>query len=373
MTMHLLTEKAQHQSDESSFPSQHGDDCYCGCVIAAATTADQEHAVRQVQAVSIFGTGSYVPQRVVTNDEVGGPAGVDPEWIHSKTSIHQRRWVNESEATSDLAIEAGRRALKDAGISPENLSLIVVATSTPDHSQPPTASFVQRGLSAPHAAVFDMNAVCSGFAFALSTAEQMVSVSGGFALVIGADVYSRILNRSDRRTVILFGDGAGAAVIGPATQKSGHRILSSELHSFGDLSHVITVPASGSRMPYESGVADELRYFTMDGRAVRTFVTENLPGLVHRFLAANGLRREDVDHFVPHQANGVMLQDVFNALQMPNAKIHMTVEKFGNTGSASIPITLDHAAANNQFVEGDLILLAGFGGGMAVGLSLLRW
>lgn len=371
--MHLLTEKSQHQSNGSSSHSGQSDDCYCGCILADATPADQDADVRHVQAVSVLGTGSYVPERIVTNDEVGGPAGVDPEWIHRKTSIHQRRWVNESEATSDLAIEAGRRALEDAGISPEQLSLIVVATSTPDHSQPPTASFVQRGLNATHAAVFDMNAVCSGFAFALSTAQQMVSVSGGFALVIGADVYSRILNRNDRRTVILFGDGAGAAVIGPANQNSGHRILSSKLHSFGDLSHVISVPASGSRLPYESGIADELRYFTMDGRAVRSFVTENLPGLVHSFLAANGLRPEDVDHFVPHQANGVMLQEVFNVLQMPNAKIHMTVEKFGNTGSASIPITLDHAAANTQFAEGDLVLLAGFGGGMAVGLSLLRW
>jgi 3-oxoacyl-[acyl-carrier-protein] synthase-3 len=126
-------------------------------------------------------------------------------------------------------------------------------------------------------------------------------------------------------------------------------------------------------MPYESGVADELRYFTMDGRAVRRFVTDNLPSLIHSFLAENGLKSEDVDHFVPHQANGVMLQEVFDVLQMPKAKIHMTVERYGNTGSASIPITLDDANSNAQFVKGDLVLLAGFGGGMAVGVSLIRW
>lgn len=371
--MSTLTRTIPNRLENSIPGNTHPENCYCGCLLAAEVHLLEDAAVRNVQDVSVLGTGSYVPERVVTNDEVGTPAGVDAEWIQRKTGINQRRWVSQSEATSDLAIEAGKRALLDAGISPDQLSLIIVATSTPDHSQPPTASFVQRGLGATNAVVFDMNAVCSGFAFALSTAEQLVSVRGGLALVIGADVYSRILNRNDRRTVILFGDGAGAAVVGTSNEFPGHRVLASKLHSFGDLCDVISVPSSGSRMPYQSGIADELRYFTMDGRAVRSFVTENLPGLVHNFLEENGFVPGAVDHFVPHQANGVMLKEVFDNLGMSNSKIHMTVENFGNTGSASIPITLDVANTNGQFTQGDLILIAGFGGGMAVGLSLIRW
>lgn len=362
---------ATPQERSSHHLPAHGPDCYCGCIVA--TPFDESFNERRAAAVSVLGTGSYVPDRIVTNDEVGQPAGVDSEWIKRKTGIEERRWVTETQATSDLAVEAGRRALANAGIRADQLSLIVVATSTPDHTQPPTASFVQRALGASDAAVFDMNAVCSGFAFALSTVERMVSSSGGLALVIGADVYSRILNRNDRRTTILFGDGAGAAVVGRAELHGGHEVLASKLHSFGDLSDVISVPAGGSRLPYGAGVAEELRYFTMDGRAVRSFVTENLPGLISSFLAVNRLSPKDIQHLVPHQANGIMLKEVLSVLDMPRTLVHMTLERLGNTGSASIPITLDEANSTGQFSPGDLILLAGFGGGMAVGLSLIRW
>jgi 3-oxoacyl-(acyl-carrier-protein) synthase III len=326
-----------------------------------------------VTGVSVLGLGSYVPSRIVTNDEVGAPAGVDAAWIEAKTGIHQRRWASADEATSDLAAAAGRRALVDAGIRPDQLTLLVVATSTPDQSQPPTAAFVQRAIGAVGAAVFDINAVCSGFTFALGVISQMVAATGGLALVVGADVYSRILNPRDRRTVILFGDGAGAAIVGQSASHGGHRLLATSLHSFGDLSDMIGVPAGGSRLPFGPGVDADLRYFAMDGRGVRAFVTERLPDIIRGFLRKNGLGFDDVQHFVPHQANGRLLADLVDSLAMPNARTHLTVEHLGNTGSGSIPITLAAAQDSGQLSRGDLVLLAGFGGGMAVGLTLVRW
>jgi 3-oxoacyl-(acyl-carrier-protein) synthase III len=343
---------------------------------------DAPGAVSRAQRISspevgtgtaILGLGSYVPTRVVTNEEVGVPAGVTSEWIVNKTAIRERRWVASSQATSDLAIQAGARAIADAGIRADQLRLIVVATSTPDQSQPPTAAYVQRALGAANAAVFDLNAVCSGFTFALGVVTQMVAATGGLALVIGADVYSRILNRQDRRTTILFGDGAGAAIVGHSSKCEGHRLIATALHSFGDLTDIIGVPAGGSRLPIGPEVSEELKYFGMDGRAVRTFVAENLPGMIHSFLHKNGLAISDIQHFIPHQANGMMLRDLVSALDMPAVETHLTLEHYGNTGSASIPITLAEAASAGHLHKGDLVLLAGFGGGMAVGMSLLRW
>jgi 3-oxoacyl-(acyl-carrier-protein) synthase III len=201
----------------------------------------------------------------------------------------------------------------------------------------------------------------------------MVAATGGLALVVGADVYSRILNPKDRRTVILFGDGAGAAIVGHSAKCEGHRLIATALHSFGDLTDIIGVPAGGSRMPISAEVSDELRYFGMNGRAVRTFVGENLPGMIQSFLAKNGIGINDIQHFIPHQANGMMLSELVSALDMPAVTTHLTLEHYGNTGSASIPITLAEAAAAGRLLKGDLVLLAGFGGGMAVGMSLLRW
>ncbi|MFD4001306.1 3-oxoacyl-ACP synthase III family protein [Streptomyces rubiginosohelvolus] len=323
--------------------------------------------------VRILGTGAYVPERIVSNDEVARPAGVDDAWITGKTGIRERRWAADGQATSDLAIAAGRDALRSAGITAAELSVIVVATSTPDRPQPPTAAYVQQELGAGDAAAFDVNAVCSGMVFALAAAEGVLTRSGGHALVIGADLYSRILNPADRRTVILFGDGAGAVVLGPSASH-GPRIRHLALHSFGDLSGLIEVPAGGSRMPVDGTVLDAgLQYFTMDGRGVRNFVGDQLPQLVKGFLHACGVVPDDIGHFVPHQANGAMLDSVFADLELPRATMHRTVTHYANTGAASIPITLDAAARSGAFTPGDLILLAGFGGGMSAGFALVEW
>jgi len=320
----------------------------------------------------ILGTGAYVPQRVVTNDEVGAAAGVDDAWITSKTAIRERRWAAPGQATSDLATAAGRAALQAAGITADQLTSIVVATSTPDRPQPPTAAYVQRNLGAQDAAAFDINAVCSGEVFALTAVEGILARRGGHALVIGADLYSRILNPLDRRTVVLFGDGAGAMVLGPTGGRA--RIRHTAQHTFGDLSALIEVPAGGSRLPIDQGVLDQgLQYFTMDGRAVRRFVEDRLPQLTKQFLHEAGVAPDDITHFVPHQANGVMLDTVFETMALSRATMHLTLGRYGNTGAASIPITLDEAARAGAFAPGDLILLAGFGGGMAAGFALVQW
>lgn len=322
--------------------------------------------------IRILGTGAFVPDRVVSNGEVGAAAGVDDAWVVRKTAIRERRWAAGDQATSDLAVAAGRAALESAGITADQLSVIVVATSTPDRPQPPTAAYVQHGLRALDAAAFDVNAVCSGEVFALTAVEGVLARRGGHALVIGADVYSRILNPLDRRTVVLFGDGAGALVLGPAGQ--GPRVRHIAHHTFGELAGLIGVPAGGSRLPLDAGaLAAGLQYFTMDGRAVRSFVEDRLPQLTKQFLHEAGVVPDDISHFIPHQANGVMLDAVFAEMALHRATMHLTLTHYGNTGAASIPITLDEAARAGAFHQGDLILLAGFGGGMAAGFALVEW
>jgi 3-oxoacyl-(acyl-carrier-protein) synthase III len=321
--------------------------------------------------VGVLGTGAYVPDRVVSNDEVAAAAGVDDAWVIRKTAIRERRWADPGQATSDLAAAAGRAALRSAGITADQLSVIVVATSTPDRPQPPTAAYVQHLLGAVDAAAFDVNAVCSGEVFAIAAAEGILTRRGGHALVIGADVYSRILNPADRRTVVLFGDGAGAMVLGLGR---GARIRNITAHTFGELSGLIQVPAGGSRLPTDQGALDAgLQYFTMDGRAVRRFVEDRLPVLTKQFLHESGVDPDDISHFVPHQANGIMLDTVFAELSLSRATMHLSLTHYGNTGAASIPITMAEAARTGAFRPGDLILLAGFGGGMAAGFALVEW
>lgn len=355
----------------------HRDDCPCGCALASwAADGGDEKAVPYHRdaggggtAGGILGCGAYLPERVVGNAEAAASAGVTAEWIESRTGILARRYAHPDQAASDLAEGAARDALRDAGLSADQLSLIVVATSTPDFPQPPTACLLQHAIDAPHAAAFDLNAVCSGFVYALETACRMVP-PGGFALVVGVDIYSRIIDPTDRRTVSLFGDGAGAVVVGPVPE--GRGILATELASHGEHHDLIKVPAGGSRMPpSKETLQDGLHYFTMNGYGVRTFVKDRLPGAVRRFVTRAGVASTAIRHFVPHQANGRMLDELLPELDLPHAAVHRTLDRYGNTGAASIPITL--AAARDHLTPGDLVLFAGFGGGMSEGLMLLRW
>ncbi|GHB06699.1 3-oxoacyl-ACP synthase III family protein [Streptomyces termitum] len=321
--------------------------------------------------LGVLGTGSYLPSRTVANDEIASRTGVTEEWILRKTGIRSRHYAAAHEATSDLAAHAARAALADAGIRPGQLSYVMVATSTPDHPQPATAAIVQHLIGAENAAAFDVNAVCTGFLFALNTAHRIVP-EDGYGLVIGADIYSRIVNPTDRRTAVLFGDGAGAVVIGPVDRPAG--LIATNLRTFGDLHRTIEVPAGGSRLPARHhGPDDPAHYFAMHGRAVRDFVTERLPSAVKEILRDTDTTPDSVQHFIPHQANGQMLQEIAPTLGLDHAVHHLVVESTANTGAASVPLTLDLVNGRGALKDGDTVLLSAFGGGMSIGTTLLRW
>ncbi|MGW0932739.1 3-oxoacyl-ACP synthase III family protein [Streptomyces sp. NPDC002644] len=324
--------------------------------------------------LGVLGTGSYLPEHVVGNEVAGERAGVSAEWIQQKTGILERRYAADHEATSDLAVHAARRALADAGVDAGELAWIVVATSTPDHPQPATAAILQHRLGAHHAAAFDVNAVCAGFVTALHTGARLLAHPDEHrpALVVGADVYSRILDLGDRRTAPLFGDGAGAVVIGPVGE--GRGFLGSSLRSDGHLHDLIGVHAGGSRRPASpETVAGGEHWFRMRGREVRQYVEDRLPEAVAGTLDAFGVDPRDVDHFVPHQANAQMLEAVTARLGLPRARVHLPVRHHGNTGAGSVPLALDEARRAGALDDDQLVLLAGFGGGMSCATTLLRW
>lgn len=329
-----------------------------------------------MQSIGITGVGSYLPETVIGNAEIGHGAGVTDEWIVRKTGIRERRRAAPHEATSDLAAAAARRALDRAGLTPDQLAYVVVATSTPDHPQPATAALVQDRIGARRAAAFDVNAVCSGFVYALRTVERLLSGAAPgeprHGLVIGADVYSRILDYGDRRTAALFGDGAGAVVLGPVAAGQGLRHV--RLVSRGDAHRLIRVEAGGSRHPASpSTVSEGGHYFRMDGRGVRSFVQRTLPYEIELLLHSAAVPPDAVRHFVPHQANGIMLAELWPDLGLHRAALHLTLERYANTGAASVPVTLAEMDRTGAAAPGDLILLAAFGGGMSVGTALLHW
>lgn len=323
-------------------------------------------------SIGIVGTGSYLPSRVVTNSDVGERAGVSDEWITSKTRIRQRRWAKPEESTSDLAFMAARAAIDNTGISATDVRLVVLATSTPDSPQPATAPAVADMLGTPPGtAAFDINAVCSGFGFGVATATGILGDLGGYAVVVGADIYSRIVNPADRRTAVLFGDGAGAVVVGPEPEGD---IVAGELASFGAARDLIEVPAGGSKLPPSSvTVSEGLHYFTMNGRGVRDFVADTVAPAISEFLTELRLPPDAIDHFIPHQANGEMLAELAESVRIPESRMRTSLREYGNTGAASIPVTLDHAARDGLLRPCHLVLLAGFGGGMSMSLTLVQY
>ncbi|MEU7901549.1 ketoacyl-ACP synthase III [Actinoplanes sp. NPDC049118] len=330
--------------------------------------------MQSVPRVGILGTGSYVPEHEVTNESlVERVTDTTPEWIASKTLIEARRFAAPDEATSDLAAEAALAALARAGIPADRVDYLIVSTSTGDSPQPPTASLVQHAIGAHRAAAFDINVVCAGFVFGLALANSLVATRpDAVVLVVAADVYSRILDFSDRRTAILFGDGAGAAVVGAVPAPYG--LVDVELVTRGDEHELIHVKAGGSRLPASADtVGDGDHLFRMNGRGVREFVMAGVPPVLAGLLKRAGLAPQDVTHFVPHQANGVMIGELVEAAGLGAARTHLVLERFGNTGSASAAIALDVAARSGALLSGELVLLAGFGGGMSVGAALLRW
>ncbi|MGV9967581.1 3-oxoacyl-ACP synthase III family protein [Streptomyces olivaceus] len=325
-------------------------------------------------AIGILGTGAYLPAREVGNDELAALIpDTSAEWILRKTGIRSRRYAAPDEAASDLAAGAARAALADAGLTADRVDHIIVCTSTGDQPLPPTASVVQQLLGAGSAACFDLNAVCAGFVYGLEAARGLIAVRpGAHVLLIGADVYSRFLDFTDRRSAVLLGDGAGAVVVGAV--EDGHGILGIDLSTRGDAQDLLRIPAGGSRSPASAGtVAEGGHHLRMQGRAVSEFVLENIPPGVDKLLAGAGVRAAEIDCFVPHQANAVLIRELAARCGLADTPLVQVVETYGNTGAASVPIGLDHAVREGTVEPGGLVLLSAFGAGMSVGNGLLRW
>jgi len=317
----------------------------------------------------VVGCGGYLPDRVVTNDELARRLDTSDAWIRQRTGIAERRIAAPGELTSDLALAAAERALASAGIDGADIDLIVLATATPDNTFPATAARVQAGLGMRRGAAFDVQAVCAGFVFALATADNALRLGQArTALVIGAETFSRILDWEDRGTCVLFGDGAGVLVLRavPEEEAGGRFVLSTHLHSDGrqyDLLYVDGGPSSTGRAGY----------LRMEGREVFRQAVAHLSEVVDEALAANGLTPSDIDWLVPHQANSRIIDAIGRKLGLPRERVVVTIERHANTSAASIPLALDAAVADGRIGRGDLVLIEAIGGGLSWGAGLLRW
>ncbi|TGU71328.1 ketoacyl-ACP synthase III [Geomonas terrae] len=321
----------------------------------------------------ITGTGSAVPEKVLTNFDLEKMMDTSDEWIVTRTGIRERRIAAEGEYTSTFAIAAAEKALAAAGVKAEEIDLIVVGTLTPDFPFPATACIVQQALKATNAFCFDLSAACSGFIYALSTADKFIR-SGQVkkALVIGAEVLSRIVDWSDRNTCLLFGDGAGAVVL--EAQEGDHGVLSTHMHSDGNYWEILYQKGPGNRKPAtHQNVDDKLVYLTMQGNEVFKLAVRAMGEVAQEALEANGFTPDDVTLFIPHQANQRIVDSVGKRLGITGERVFVNLDRYGNTSAASIPIALDEAVRAGRLKEGDLLLLDAFGGGLTWGSALIRW
>ncbi|MDP6213160.1 MAG: beta-ketoacyl-ACP synthase III [Candidatus Thalassarchaeaceae archaeon] len=321
----------------------------------------------------IVGLGSYVPPRVMTNEDWAGLVETSDEWITMKTGIKERRIADPETCTSDLAVIACQQAIEEAGLSPNDIDMLILATSSPDVPLSSTAGITQHKLGCNKSAAFDINAVCAGWVHALDIGSRYAGTPGyDNVLVVGAEVYSRILNWEDRGTCVLFGDGAGAAVLSEVEE--GRGLLGSWMMSDGSGSGVIEIPAGGVRTPIpSSGFAEGDQYFQMDGRAVWRFAIEAFPQAVRGVLDRVGRDISEVDLIVPHQANLRIVEAGMENLGLPMEKTFTNLERYGNTAGASVPIALREAVENGFLSSGDLVVTAAFGGGLAWGANAFVW
>jgi 3-oxoacyl-[acyl-carrier-protein] synthase-3 len=322
--------------------------------------------------VSITGLGCYVPERVLTNDELSRTLDTSDEWIRTRTGIKERRVAAPEEATSDLSIPAAEAALADAGVSGLEVDLVLVATITPDMLFPSTAAVIADRLGATAAAAYDLSAGCTGFVYAL--AQGYTAIAAGLAekvLVVGADMFSRVVDWKDRSTCILFGDGAGAVLL-EAVESDGFRAF--ELGADGAGWMELYVPAGGSRRPASAEtVAAGEHYVKMNGREVYKFATKVLVSSAEAVLAVAGVDVKDVDLYVPHQANVRIIEHAAKRLKIQEERVFVNVDRFGNTSSASIPLALADARESGRLVDGTLVLMTGMGAGLTWGSVLMAW
>ena len=321
----------------------------------------------------ILGTGFYVPEKIMTNADLEKIVETSDEWIVERTGIKERRIAEDNQPMSDLALRAAKDALADADVAAEDLDLIIVATLTSDRIIPSTACMIQNLLGAKHAAAFDLSAACSGFAYAASVAAQFIE-TGAYkkALVIGAETLSKYINWEDRNTCVLFGDGAGAAVLGQVEE--GYGILSFDLGIDGSGGDAIQIPSSGSLMPVSKESIDQkLNLIHMNGRDVFKFAVKAMGKTVKNSLAKIDMPQEKIDWLVPHQANIRIIESAAKRLSMPMDKVIVNIHKYGNMSAACIPIALAEAAAAKRFKKGDIIALSGFGAGLTWASCIIRW
>ena len=304
----------------------------------------------------IIGTGRYLPEKVLTNFDLEKMMDTSDEWIRTRTGIEERRIADEQTASSDMAYEAAKIAIEDAGISPEEIDLIVTATVTPDKPFPSVSCILQDRLGAKNAGAMDVSAACAGFIYGIVTAKQFIETGAyRYVLVVGVEKLSKITNWEDRNTAVLFGDGAGAVVLGPVSE--GRGILAFELGSDG----------SGGKYLYQE------QYITMNGREVFKFAVRQMGESSVNVLEKAGLKKEDVSLFIPHQANIRIMESARQKLELPPEKMSKTIHKYGNTSSASIPISIVEELEAGRIKDDDVIVMVGFGGGLTWGALVLRW
>jgi 3-oxoacyl-[acyl-carrier-protein] synthase III len=323
--------------------------------------------------VSIVATGMYVPERIMTNADLEKMVDTSDEWIFTRSGIRERRIAAAQEATSDLAAAAARNAMQSGGIAAEEIDLILVATCTPDMPFPSTACYVQKLIGARNATCLDVSAACSGFLYAMETARQFIqSGSMKTALVIGAEKMSTVLDWTDRTTCVLFGDGAGAAIL--QANGADYGILTSVLGSDGSLSDLLSIPGGGSRHPASPAVLDErLTCIKMAGREVFKHAVTHMANASLEALAQCGARIEDIACIIPHQANARIIQAIGQRIGAPLEKFYLNMDRYGNTSAASVIMALDEAGRTGRIQRGDLILMVVFGGGFTWAASLVEW
>jgi 3-oxoacyl-[acyl-carrier-protein] synthase-3 len=327
----------------------------------------------QNRNVGISGIGSFIPEKVLTNEDLSKIVDTNNEWIITRTGIEERHIADEFTATSDLATKAAIKAMEDANVDPKEIDLIILATATPDHFFPATAAIVQKNIGAVNAAAFDMSVGCSGFVYAMVTGANFIATGiYNKVLIIGAETLSKIVNWNDRNTCVLFGDGAGACILEPCDESFG--ILASELGSDGANGECLIMPAGGSRKPATIQTVEEnLHTIKMDGKEVFKFAVRVMDKSTTNVLEKAGLSKEDIDFFIPHQANIRIIDAGLKKLELSKDKTMLNLNKYGNISSASIPVALDELSKSKRLKKGDNLLLVAFGAGLSWASVVMRW